>query len=113
MTIPKLFNYKRNFIEKYGQAEWVKKYGRKYQYIEGTSLDTVVRSLRKLHKEGKDNYYAIFNGQYLFSFNVTYDRAVRKIYGISINSYLRMLKEQKAKLESMKSVNEQCLRLKK
>ncbi len=86
--------FKKEYIERYGYEAWVKNYGKEYIYLEDTSLEGIAWALMQLRRKNRLEYYAIWNGHYLYSYNVTYDHAFREIYGISRTAYLKRLKEE-------------------
>lgn len=105
--------FKKEYIEKLGLEAWIKNYGKEYKYLEGASLEEVVWALMKLRRQNKKDYYAIWEYHYLYSYNVTYDHAFREVYGISRTTYLNRLKEERNRLNALKSQEETKLKLKK
>ena len=96
------------FIKKYGMHNYIKFFGIEHTYRDGANLEDVVYELERLRRSGQIYVYAIFNGEYLFSFDETYDSAFRKVYKVSRRTWLANQASQRRWEAAMKAQDEQA-----
>lgn len=96
-----------DFIKKYGMHNYIKIFGEEHIYNKDVKLEDVVYELERLRRNGKIYVFAVFNGEYLFSFDETYDSAFRKVYKVSRKTWLENLARERRWQAAMEAQKEQ------